>query len=144
MKKPLVILGTNRDDSNTLKALPFKDFELVELHKSKLQHYVYGVVKPLDDFLFLAQKMVEADEIIFATPVYWYAMSGVMKIFIDRFSDLISTSKPLGKALKGKKVSLFVTGSDDLLPEGFDVPFRLTSKYFEMEFQSTTYLSIKD
>ena len=146
--KTLVILGTNRDDSNTLKnlklSLPFVDYELVELHKLKLEHYVYdNNNKPKDDFLSVAQKMVDAENIVFATPVYWYAMSGIMKIFFDRLSDLISTSKPLGKALKGKNTFLFSTGYDEALPEGFEVPFKKTSDYFEMNFKKTFYISTK-
>lgn len=48
--------------------------------------------------------MQSADNIVFATPVYWYAMSGRMKIFFDRFTDLLYTHKSIGKNLKGKKL----------------------------------------
>ncbi|MEO5668414.1 MAG: NAD(P)H-dependent oxidoreductase [Bdellovibrionota bacterium] len=148
MQKTLVILGTNREDSNTLKALelnsPFSDYEIVELHKLKLEHFVYDHnKKPNDDFLSVVDKMIGADNIVFATPVYWYAMSGIMKIFFDRFSDLISTSKSRGKALKGKKTFLFSTGYDVELPEGFEVPFKRTSDYFNMYFEKSFYFSVK-
>jgi multimeric flavodoxin WrbA len=81
--------------------------------------------------------------LIFATPVYWYAMSGLMKVFFDRLTELITTSKPLGRAMKGKCCYLISCGTDAELPPGFDVPFRLTAKYFEMEFVSSHYLQIK-
>ena len=149
MGKTLVILGTNRDDSNTLKAmkdhLPFAIYELIELHKLKLQHYIYDRdKKPIDDFLLVATKMTEVENIVFATPVYWYAMSGVMKIFFDRLSDLISTSKPLGRALAGKSVYLFSTGCDLEMPDGFEVPFKRTSEYFEMKYVKSIYVSVKE
>ena len=32
----------------------------------------------------IAEKLVEADVIVFATPVYFYSMSGQLKVFIDR------------------------------------------------------------
>jgi multimeric flavodoxin WrbA len=149
MGKTLVILGTNRDESNTLKALkenlPFADYQLVELHKFKLQHYTYDRNnKPNDDFLSIASKMTEVENIVFATPVYWYAMSGVMKIFFDRLSELISTSKPLGRALSGKSVYLFSTGSELEMPDGFEVPFKRTSEYFEMKYVKSIYVSVKD
>jgi multimeric flavodoxin WrbA len=78
--------------------------------------------------------MGDAETIIFATPVYWYAMSGLMKVFFDRFTELLSTHKPLGKALKGKKIYLISTGSESELPPGFETPFKLTSEYFEMNY----------
>lgn len=147
MIKRLVILGTARDESNTLKSLRasahFQDFDLIELHKLHISPYSYS--NPAnDDFLDVANRMLDADEIIFATPVYWYAMSGALKTFIDRFSDLISTSKPLGRRLKGKTTYLFSTGSDDILPEGFEIPFKKTSEYFGMNFKGSFYIKIKD
>lgn len=147
MGKVLVILGSNREDSNTRKALeshlPFNDYELVDLAKLQLEHYSYDPVKPQDDFLEVARKMTEADTIVFATPVYWYAMSAVMKIFFDRLSDLITTSKPIGRALAGKTTYLFSTGSDLELPEGFEVPFRRTSEYFSMNYKKVIYVSVR-
>ncbi len=37
-----------------------------------------------DDMAEILQKMVEADVIVLASPVYFYAMNGQMKTFIDR------------------------------------------------------------
>lgn len=83
--------------------------------------------------------MLDADNIIFATPVYWYAMSGRLKTFFDRLTDLLYTHKSIGKGLKAKKTYLIACGSDPELPEGFEVPFRRTSDYFEMSFQKSFY-----
>lgn len=66
-------------------------------------------------------------------------MSFRLKNFFDRLSDLLSTYKPIGKALKGKRTILISTGSDAQLPEGFEVPFRLTSDYFGMIFERSFY-----
>jgi multimeric flavodoxin WrbA len=88
--------------------------------------------------------MTEVKNIVFATPVYWYAMSGVMKIFFDRLSDLISTSKPLGRGLAGKSVYLFSTGSELEMPDGFEVPFKRTAEYFDMNYVKSIYVSVKD
>lgn len=144
--KIIVIVGTARDDSNTLKAWeadpPLADFELIELHKLKINPYNYE--NPIsDDFLFVAEKMVQADKIVFATPVYWYAMSGTLKIFFDRLTDLITTSKKIGRALAGKEVYLFATGTDPELPHGFEIPFIKTSEYFDMKYCRAFYVSTK-
>lgn len=144
-KKVLVILGTARDESNTLKAirahLPFKDYELIELHKMDIGLYEYAN-RNTDDFLDIALKMSVADTIVFATPVYWYAMSGVLKVFFDRLTELITTSKDVGRALKGKEVYLLATGSEEELPEGFEVPFKKTSEYFDMHYMRAYYFKM--
>ena len=147
MKKVVVILGSARSNSNTLKVidshLPFPDYKLIDLLQHEVSPYSYEGYSKEDDFLKIVQIMIESDVIVFATPVYWYAMSGYMKVFYDRFSDLITKHKPLGRALAGKETWLIATGSDEILPEGFDVPFIRTSEYFEMKFNKTVYVSLK-
>ena len=41
-----------------------------------------------DDADIIAQKMLSADVLVFATPVYYYEMSGQMKTMIDRANSL--------------------------------------------------------
>lgn len=43
-----------------------------------------GECSQKDDMLELKQKMMEADVIVMATPVYFYTMTGQLKTFIDR------------------------------------------------------------
>ena len=148
MKKVLVILGSARSESNTFKAieknLPFSKHTIMDLLKYKVLPYSYNGYSKEDDFLKIIQTMIESDVIVFATPVYWYAMSGSMKIFFDRFSDLITRQKLLGRALAGKETWLIATGSDEVLPEGFEVPFKRTSEYFDMIYQKAIYVCVKD
>lgn len=147
VKKVIVILGSAREDSNTLSALkenlPFDDYELIDLTKFHIEHYTYDSGKPEDDFLKIADKMATAETIVFATPVYWYSMSGRLKVFLDRFSDLITTSKPLGRSLEGKFTYLFATGNSDRLPAGFEIPFKCTSQYLNMEYLGAQYIPMK-
>lgn len=42
-----------------------------------------------DDFAGIAQKMDEADAIIFASPTYWYSVTSDMKRLIDRCYSLV-------------------------------------------------------
>ncbi len=146
--KTIVILGTNRDDSNTAKAVqelcPFKDYDLFDLRQLSIAPYSYQKEYPeTDDYLRIAQAMSQADNIVFATPVYWYSMSASLKNFFDRFSDLISTQKSIGRSLKGKKTYLISTGWELSLPVGFEEPFKLTSEYFEMNYQGAIYKSVR-
>lgn len=43
-----------------------------------------GVCSQKDDMELIKDKMIEADVIVFATPIYFYTMAGQMKTFIDR------------------------------------------------------------
>jgi multimeric flavodoxin WrbA len=146
-KRVLIIDGSARDDGNTTIAIrelsPFKNYERLELRQLKIEHYSYeNFDEAADDFIFIAKKMTRADVIIFATPVYWYAMSGRMKVLLDRLSELISRPRGcqhLGRALKGKEVFVIACGSDPMLPAGFDVPFKLTAGYFEMAYHEIYY-----
>ena len=140
----IVILGSSREDSNTLRAVkencPFPNYELVSLHALTIHPYRYGhQVNAQDDFLLVAKRMSGAKVIIFATPVYWYAMSGLMKNFFDRLTELLTTYKPIGKSIAGKDVCLISTGSEPTLPECFETPFKSTAGYFDMNYKGSKY-----
>ena len=44
-----------------------------------------------DDALWIADKMKEADTLVFSTPIYYYEMSGQMKTLLDRMNPLYSS-----------------------------------------------------
>lgn len=44
-----------------------------------------------DDADLIEQKMVDADVLVFATPIYYYEMSGQMKTMLDRGNPLFTT-----------------------------------------------------
>ena len=144
--KTIVILGSSRKDSNTLQAVkdlcPFPEYEVINLLELRIYPYLYED-SAIDDFESIARKMASADNIIFATPVYWYSMSGNMKNFFDRLTDLLGKYKSIGKSLAGKSTYLIATGSDQELPVGFEEPFRRTSEYFQMSFRETYYRPTK-
>lgn len=54
-----------------------------------------------DDFDALRKKIVEADALVFATPVYWHDLSESAKMFLDRLRRCETFSS--FKTLKGKK-----------------------------------------
>ncbi|MEM0031244.1 MAG: flavodoxin family protein [Desulfurococcaceae archaeon] len=66
-----------------------------------------------DDFNRIAEKILESDGLIIATPVYWYAPSGVLKNFIDRLTSLENMIFHTGRSLlEGKVVGFIATGLD--------------------------------
>jgi len=62
-----------------------------------------------DDMRRLYAKIVAADALIYASPVYWFTVSAQMKLFMDRCYAL---GGPGGYALKGKRMAVALTYGD--------------------------------
>ncbi len=129
------------DCSDVVNALVDPAIERIDLLDYNISYYDYAHANAEDDFLSLAEKMTQAEVIIFATPVYWYSMSAQLKTFFDRFTDLITIRKDLGRKLKGKKCFVICCGSSVDMPPGFSEPFRATCDYMDMEYQDAYYIS---
>lgn len=145
--KAQIVLGSARSDGNTAKVVSqladSLNATVIDLSSKNILPYRYQGPHQDDEFIEIANELCKQALIVFATPVYWYAMSTTMKTFFDRFSDLITFRKDLGRAFAGRKTALLATGSDEKLPEGFEVPFQRTSNYFDMEFIGSLYLPFK-
>ena len=138
-KKPLIILGSARKDGDTKKLidLVFKDadFELVELLDHQIAAYDYERNYPEgDQFTEVADLLFQHQVIVFATPVYWYAMSGQMKIFFDRLTDYLDDKEAFKARLKGKKIFVLACSASPRLPDGFELPFSETAEYLGIEY----------
>ena len=142
-EQAVVILGTSRSDGNTRLAvervLAGRPVKIVDLSKITVSAYDYSHKNAGDDFLPFIEEITAKQLWILATPVYWYTMSAQMKIFVDRLSDLITIRKDLGRALRGKAVAIVASGTDNLLPESFESPVRLTCEYLNMNYVGAFY-----
>ncbi len=138
MNQALIILGSSRSKGNTRQLVDAifqgKKHDLIDLNEYNINYYTYDNLHTNDDFLALAERMVQYEYIIFATPVYWYSMSAILKTFFDRMTDLVTIRKELGRALKNKTLHSISCGSEDDLPEGFTVPFEATAVYLDMKY----------
>lgn len=143
MNKTIAILGSSRNNGNTMLALRAMlgehPAEIIDISACNITPYDYKHQNLEDDFRPVAVEMSESDLIIFATPVYWYSMSSQLKTFFDRFTDLLSVHQELGQKLKGKECCLVVSGDDDELTAGFDMPIKKTCDYMQMPFHGTVY-----
>jgi putative NADPH-quinone reductase len=108
----------------------------------KILPFDYSNSQPDDGFNALAELMVAHRSFVFATPVYWYAMSGLMKNSFDRLSDLLSDRDPKrrNRSLAGADVWLLSIGTDSPLPAGFEELFRMTSRYLDMCWRDGFYV----
>jgi len=145
MKEIAIILGSCRKSGNTSNCaeqlskelnLPTKIYNLLDYD---ISYFDYQHLNMEDGFIKLCEELAEYSDLVFATPVYWYSMSAPMKTFFDRTTDLITIRKDLGRSLKGKKTWLLASGTDKTLPQGFEVPFKLTSKYFDMNYSGSLF-----
>lgn len=141
----IVIFGSSRNDGNTRQALELVlasiPHDFTDLEALKITPFDYGNLNQNDDFLPLMEKILKYDDIILATPVYWYAASAQMKTFIDRWSDLLTIRKDLGTQLANKNLFVICSYGTEF-PLGcasFEAPLRLTSDYMNMNYGGCFY-----
>lgn len=139
MKKTVIIQGSSKSLGNTHKIISYlnKDnaFDIIDLKTKNIGGFEYDFSNADDDFLPLMEEIIaKYDTIIFATPVYWYAMSGTLKHFFDRMSDLLHYKKNLGRQLRGKKMAMISNSGENDLKTGFTMPFIESANYLGMQY----------
>ncbi len=147
--RKLIISGSSRKGGNTYKMVRTlqdkSDWDHIDLNSFDISYYDYEHKNMEDDYIPLMRQIVKNyDTVIFATPVYWYSMSGVMKVFFDRLSDLLTIEEESGRALKGKYMGALSCSEGNNLGEQFWLPFSETAKYLGMKFTGGLHLQIKD
>lgn len=134
MKKTIIIQGSSKSLGNTHKVVNYlnKDnqFDVVDLKTKNIGSFDYEFANADDDFLPLMEEIISKyDTIVFATPVYWYSMSGILKDFFDRVSDLLHYKKELGRQLRGKNLAMISNSTENDLKNGFTMPFIESANY---------------
>lgn len=149
MKKGIIILGSSNSHGETHKVASFvrelTNYTIIDLKQKNISEFDYEFKNRNDDFLPLTREIVENYElIIFATPVYWYTMSGIMKTFFDRISDCLMIEQETGRKLRGMGMAVISCGSDNILKQGFHMPFVESAKYLGMNYISDVHCWIED
>jgi len=145
----IIILASSRKNGNTQQFVTDTygviTPTITDLLDYTITPYRYDETYPYNDqFEQLIDEVLKHDVLVLATPVYWYSMSGLMKVFFDRLTDLTGVQKAKGKQLKGKIMKVLTTGTDERLPVGFEVPFRETADYFDMVYEGCRYCYVKE
>ncbi len=133
--KILTILGSPRKRGNTARTLDLFDSELKALgHSSERinlsEHKVNGckgclVCKDVpdkpgcpqkDDAVDILNRIIAADAVVYATPLYCWCFSAQMKALIDRHCSVVTNyGTPDHKSLMaGKPTALLVTCEDEI------------------------------
>lgn len=149
MNKTVIIQGSARPKGDTNAIVNYialkKEYDVIDLYTKNIGHYNYDYKNEGDDFIPLITKIVENyDTIIFATPVYWYTMSGHIKVFFDRISDLIRIHKNLGRQLRGKNMAMISTSNSNDLIDGFNMPFIASANYLGMNYLGDIHTWVED
>ena len=149
MSKTVIIQASSRSNGDTSKIVNYivsnNNFDVIDLHTKTIGHYDYDYKNEDDDFINLITSIIDNyDTIIFATPVYWYSMSGILKVFFDRISDLIRIHKDTGRKLRGKNMAMFSCSNYDDLKKGFSMPFVESAKYLGMNYLGNIHTYIEN
>ena len=122
------------------------DIEVVDLGSLRMSSYDYGHRNRGDDFEPLMKLVLAHDQVVFATPIYWYAVSPAMKVFLDRISDFLELPDLLseGRRLRGKKAYVVCTSISDEPSMAFIDAFRETFDYLGMHFGGVAHANCEN
>lgn len=139
MKKGIIIQGSSRSEGDTSKIVSVlkaeTGFDVVDLNTLKIGHFDYEFKNRDDDFIELFKNIVtNYNSIVFVTPIYWYAMSGLMKVFFDRISDFLKLEKDYGRQLRGMEMASVSSSNDNRFYECFEMPFKNSADYLDMTY----------
>lgn len=150
MNKTIIVFSSARRNGNTGKLVDWiasrLNIKVIDLATRNISPYDYEHSNLDDDFLPVLDYLLTHDNIIFASPVYWYAMTPQMKAFLDRFSDFLDLEhlKDRGRKLRGKQAFLVATSIKHSLNHAFEDAFKLTFGYLGMEYQGHLHANCVD
>ncbi|MFD2563696.1 flavodoxin family protein [Aquimarina rubra] len=148
MKKGIIIQGSSRSNGDTNTVVSYlkeiTGFDLVDLNQREIHYFDYEF-KNEDDFEVIFKNIVHNYQtIVLATPVYWYTMSGIMKVFLDRISDYLYKEKDFGRMLRGKEMAMMSCSNDDDRVEEFHLPFSRSAAYLGMDYLGDIHTPVVD
>jgi multimeric flavodoxin WrbA len=150
MSLAIALFASSRRNGNTGRLMDEVaerlDIEVVDLAEKSISAYDYSHRNRHDDFELLVEVVLRYEQIIFASPVYWYAVSPPMKVFLDRISDLLDLPDLLekGRQLRMKQAFVLCTSVYDNVPEPFIGAFRDTFDYLGMPFGAYLHANCRD
>lgn len=156
MNRVLIINGSPKKNGNTSKLISWflegaKGAEIDVVNAADLKVKVAGcnscrvcqkikeykcVIK--DEASPVLSKMIDADVIVMATPLFFYGPSAQLKVIFDRMFCLFKWDNKVDTfttPLKGKTFVLLASAYEDVGLETLAEPFALTADYAGMKFR---------
>lgn len=100
--------NTARIGRQLLNGTQYQQLDLVDY-----KIYQIGQNYPDDQFAEIVDQIQQAQYLVLGTPVYWHAMSGYLKVLLERLSQMDNPD-----ILRGKKISVYVQRADPSDTEG--------------------------
>jgi multimeric flavodoxin WrbA len=150
MLSTLALLSSSRRHGNTGqltdRIAQHLGIEVIDLGSLRLSPYDYEHRNRGDDFEPLMKRVLAHAQVILATPVYWYAVSPAMKVFLDRLSDLLEIPEllPEGRRLRGKHAYIVCTSVCEEPAAAFMGALRETFSYLGMHFSGMAHVNCRD
>jgi multimeric flavodoxin WrbA len=150
MRTTIALFASSRRYGNTGKLIDEiagrLGIEVVDLGEQNISTYDYDHRNRHDDFEPLLRRLLAFDQIIFASPEYWYAVSPPLKAFLDRISDVLDLPdlKESGRLLRTKTAYVVCTSASDEPSPPFMDAFRATFRYLGIGFGGYVHANCSD
>lgn len=148
--KKLVLFSSANKQGNTAKLIDMvareHRLDVVDIDNLSITPYNYQNAYPLDDFYLLVEKIIEADKLIFASPVYWHGPTATMKALIDRITELtdVRELKPKARALANKHALVLTTSASDEICPIFEGFFARVFSYFSIDYVASLHAACRE
>lgn len=140
MSNTIAVFASARANGNTRQLIDWICNELgadvIDLSDKNISLYDYDHKNLNDDFIPVMNEILQYENIIFASPTYWYAASAQMKIFIDRTTDFLALEelKDIGRQLRTKTSYLVCTSASAEPDSTFLTTLQKTFAYLGMDY----------
>jgi multimeric flavodoxin WrbA len=146
----IALFGSSRRNGNTGQLMDRiaaeLGIEIIDLASMRMSAYDYEHRNRHDDFEPLMKRVLEFEQIVFASPVYWYAVSPPVKVFLDRISDFLELPDLVndGRRLRGKTAYVVCTSIYEHAPTSFIGSFAETFEYLGMHFGGVAHANCRN
>ena len=150
MKTTLALFSSARRYGNTGRLMDRVAAELgveiTDLTEKRITPYAYEHSHRDDDFEPLMSYLLGFEQLIVASPVYWYSVAPPIKAFLDRISDYLELPELLeqGRRLRGKSGFILCTSVMDVPDAGFINAFQQTFDYLGMRYGGYVHANCAD
>ena len=148
--KTLVLFSSANHQGNTAQVIErvsqHIDMEIINIDQLFITAYNYENQYPNDDFYPLVEKILQTDNVIFASPIYWHAPTAAMKAFIDRITELtdVTALKPKARALASKRAFVLTSSANTTICPVFDQMFSKIFSYFNMQYAGKLHADCRE